>query len=120
MPVEAAPVQSAVRLRPTIANFAERLERVVRDAAPTDAQVDIFPMDPGGVWQLGARIVTPAFRDVSDDERELPLWGAVLDHLWDEQGRVGGLFAYTPEEYPGRAAPAGAGPGTGAGGGDRD
>ena len=108
MPVEAAPAQSAVHLRPTIANFPERLERVVRDAAPADAQVDIFPMDPGGVWQLGARIVTPAFRGVSDDERELPLWGAVLEHLWDEQSRVGGLFAYTPEEYEGAATDANA------------
>ena len=99
MPIEVAPVKSAARYRPTIANFPERFEQVVRDAAPTGARVEVFPMDPGGVWKLGASVVSPAFRGVDEDGRELPFWGAVLEHLWDEQSRVGGLFAYTPEEY---------------------
>ena len=100
----------ALRERPrpgepdTIANFPRRLDRVIRSVGLPDQRTELFPMKPGGVWSVGVRVISPAFAGLGENERVGPLWNAVLDHLWDEQSRVGGLFAYTPEEYGGPAA----------------
>ncbi len=93
----------------TIANFPRRLKRVVMEAAPPDTQVDLYPIEPGGVWKLGLRVVSPGFDGVGRTERESPFWRAILDHLWDEQGRVGELIALTPEEDAPPAATTGGG-----------
>ena len=82
----------------TIANFPRRLARVIEAAAPPGADVEVFPYDPGGVWKLAVRVVSPTFSEQSAADRERPFWQAVLDHLWDEQERVGSILAKTPED----------------------
>ena len=52
-----------------------------------------------------AAVVSPGFRGMPQHARGRILYDAVLRELWDEQSRVGGLFAYTPEEWAALNAP---------------
>ena len=79
--------------------FPERLKAVMERLDVPDLEVHTFETRPGVSWQYDAAAVSPAFRGVRQSERTLPMFGLMLEHLWDEQSRVGGLFAYTPEEW---------------------
>ena len=87
------------------ARFEDRLKTAMERLDLPDLRVVVLPEYPGGTWTWDAVAVSPAV------DRDVPRWqvtqamaGLMLDHLWDEQSRVGGLFAYTPDEYGGPAA----------------
>ena len=85
--------------------FDTRLKKTMERLDLPDLRVVVLPEYPGGTWKWDAVALSPAV------DRDVPRWkikqamaGLMLEHLWDEQSRVGGLFAYTPEEYAGDAA----------------
>jgi len=99
------PLQPAKPDEPdTIANFPRRLNNVLQAVGLPGQHTELYPLRPGSVWSVGVKIVSPAFEGQSEEERVLPFWRAVLNDLWDEQGRVGELIALTPEEEVSSAA----------------
>ena len=84
--------------------FQDRLRETMGRLDLPDVQIKIYESRPGSSWEYDAVVVSPGFRGMPRSERNRLVHGLVLDHLWDEQGRVGGLFTYTPEEVGARTA----------------
>ena len=96
--------------------FPDRLRAVMEQIPLGEVRAVVRPVRPGRTLQYDAFVISPEFRGMSEAERGQFTHTQMLDHLWDEQHRVGGLFAYTPEEWAALNAPAGGG--DAAGGGD--
>ena len=81
------------------AGFTGRLRRALSRVDLPDVRVYLGPTHQGSDWKHDAVVVSPAFAGMPQHERGRIVHETMLEHLWEEQDRVGGLFAYTPEEW---------------------
>ena len=84
--------------------FSTRLSRVLRDSLPGDVIAEVWTRElhprPASDYDhdCDVRVTASAFEGVSESERQSRVWQAVLDHLWDEQEKVGVIMTFTPDE----------------------
>lgn len=83
--------------------FSGRLLEVIRGAAPEGALIHITqqgrdPAPAGMDVPVEVRVIHSSYEGLDEADREDPLWQAVLDRLWDEQGLVRSILPLTPAE----------------------